>query len=133
LTASSSNSARRPANTTLYPSSTSASATAFPIPVPAPVTMAILAGPPLPPSAVAAEAVLLVVISHEHDHWLAVGANVAAPHARGVERHHQVAVRVEADDTAFAANRLQLVLDDRVGRRLNRHHLIPDLRADLVR
>src|SRR5258705_5443378 len=124
VTAPSRSSARRPANTTLYPSSTNASATALPMPLPAPVTMAILPGPP---------PALLSIIYGEHDSRLAVCADIPSTHPARIERHHQVAVRIEADHATLAANRLQLLLDDRIGGRLDRHVPVLHPRADIMR
>src|SRR4029453_8165092 len=86
------------------------------MPVPAPVTMATL----------------FVFIGGEHDRWFSVGADVAAAHAARVERHHDVAVRIETDDATFSANRLQHTLNDIVGSGLNRHTAVLDSRADVV-
>src|SRR5882672_5310373 len=100
------------------------------MPVPAPVTMATLPGPPSRGPWCSAGPGLLVICG-KHDRRLSIGANVAAPHSARVERHHHVAVRVEADDASLAANRLELALHDRVGRRLNRHALVLHARADV--
>src|SRR6185503_10708419 len=103
------------------------------MPVPAPVTMATLAGSVPPASGTGPEPALLSIVFGEHDRRLAVLPHVPSTHARRVERHHHVAVRVEAYHAAFAANRLQFSLDDGVGRGLDRHVGVLDARADVVR
>jgi len=97
------------------------------MPVPAPVTIAILAvrrshprGPPL-----------LSVIGCERDFvGLPSMPTYPRPHAGRVERHHHVAVRVEAYHAPSPPTGFNSPWDDRVGRLLDRYVGVLDTRAD---